>query len=151
MDSQADPCAELGFFVTGRGGGPGPTARIQDQHMGPIHMYVHTYIHTHARTHANTCTGRHMNVHAQADGKTYMYMYRQQTKRQIKTDLIKTCISMYTQGGTLIFSSYIGSDPASTVHPQKISGISSTPKKYLKFYQPPKLSPFLNLDLKKRP
>ena len=31
-------------------------------------------------------------------------------------------------GGTLIFSSYIGSDPASTVHPKKISGISSTPK-----------------------
>ena len=37
------------------------------------------------------------------------------------------------QGGTLIFSAYVGSDPASTVHPQKISGISSTPKKYLKF------------------
>ena len=36
-------------------------------------------------------------------------------------------------GGTLIFSVYVGSDPASTVHPQKISGISSTPKKYLKF------------------
>ena len=30
--------------------------------------------------------------------------------------------------GTLIFSAYVGSDPASTVHPQKISGISSTPK-----------------------
>ena len=36
-------------------------------------------------------------------------------------------------GGTLIFSAYVGSDPASTVHPQKISGISNTPKKYLKF------------------
>ena len=31
-------------------------------------------------------------------------------------------------GGTLIFYAYVGSDPASTVHPQKISGISSTPK-----------------------
>ena len=30
-------------------------------------------------------------------------------------------------GGTLIFSSYVGSGQASTVHPQKISGISSTP------------------------
>ena len=30
--------------------------------------------------------------------------------------------------GSLIFSSYVGSGPASTVHPQKISGISSTPK-----------------------
>ena len=28
---------------------------------------------------------------------------------------------------------YVGSGPASTSHPQKISGISSTPKKYLKF------------------
>ena len=37
------------------------------------------------------------------------------------------------QGGTLIFSAYVGSDPASTVHPQKISGISNTPKNYLKF------------------
>ena len=36
-------------------------------------------------------------------------------------------------GGTLIFYAYVGSDPASTVHPKKISGISSTPKKYLKF------------------
>ena len=36
-------------------------------------------------------------------------------------------------GGTLIFSAYVGSDPASALHPQKISGISSTPKKYLKF------------------
>ena len=36
-------------------------------------------------------------------------------------------------GGTLIFSAYVGSDPASTVQPKKISGISNTPKKYLKF------------------
>ena len=35
-------------------------------------------------------------------------------------------------GGTLIFSSYVGSGPASTVHPKNISGISSTQKK-LKF------------------
>ena len=39
-------------------------------------------------------------------------------------------------GGTLIFSAYVGSDPASTVHPQKISGISSTPQKNLEFQQP---------------
>ena len=36
-------------------------------------------------------------------------------------------------GGTLIFSPYVGSDPASALHPKIISGISSTPKKYLKF------------------
>ena len=36
-------------------------------------------------------------------------------------------------GGTLIFSAYVGSDPASTVHPKKVSEISSTPQKYLKF------------------
>ena len=54
-------------------------------------------------------------------------------------------------GGTLIFSAYVGSDPAFALHPQKISGISSTPKKYLKFYKPQKISPILYLDLKKRP
>ena len=41
------------------GGGPGPTARIQDRHMEYIHTYVrltyihactHTYIHTHVQT-----------------------------------------------------------------------------------------------------
>ena len=36
-------------------------------------------------------------------------------------------------GGTQIFSVYVGSDQASTVHPKNISGISSTSKKYLKF------------------
>ena len=54
-----------------------------------------------------------------------------------------------TPGGTLIFSSYVGSDPASIVHPKKISGISSTPKKYLKFQQPKKKSQFCTLTLKK--
>ena len=53
------------------------------------------------------------------------------------------------RGGTLFFSAYVGSDPASTVHPKKISGISSTPKKYLKFLQPKKISQFCTLTLKK--
>ena len=44
-------------------------------------------------------------------------------------------------GGTITFSTYVGSDPASTIHLKKISEISGTPKKYLKLY----------LDLKKRP
>ena len=39
---------------------------------------------------------------------------------------------MHPQGGTLIFSSYVGSGLASTIHPKKISGISSTPTKLLK-------------------
>ena len=41
--------------------------------------------------------------------------------------------STSSQGGTLNCSAYVGSDPASTLHRPKISGISSTPKKYLKF------------------
>ena len=41
-------------------------------------------------------------------------------------------------GGTLIFSSYVGSGPASTVHPKKIFEILATPK----------ISPILYLDLK---
>ena len=54
MDSQADPCVELGIFVTGGGiRGPGPTARIQDPHMG----------HTHAQAHECSCTGRQIDIH----------------------------------------------------------------------------------------
>ena len=55
MNSQADPCAKLGFFYfiyfffLGGWGGvgwvSGPTARIQDPHMGPIQ-----YVRTHAQT-----------------------------------------------------------------------------------------------------
>ena len=45
----------------------------------------------------------------------------------------ESCPRVGGGGGTLIFSAYVGSDPASTVHPKKISGILNTPKKYLKF------------------
>ena len=48
-------------------------------------------------------------------------------------------------GGTQIVSVYVGSDPASTIHPQKISGISCTPlKKVLKRHRnDPQTSPIL--------
>ena len=36
-------------------------------------------------------------------------------------------------GGTLNVSAYVGLGPASTLHPQKISGISNTPNFVLKF------------------
>ena len=68
-----------------QGGGPGPTARIQDPHMGPIHTYLHACMsacmHTHTHIHIYACTDRHMNVHAQADGKTFTYIYKRQIKR----------------------------------------------------------------------
>ena len=81
MDSRADPGADPGFFFRGWGGSPGPMARIQDPHMGPIHTYVciQTNIHTCA------CTDRHMNVHTQADGWTYM----------LKDRFFKICMIMY--------------------------------------------------------
>ena len=44
-------------------------------------------------------------------------------------------------GGTLIFSAYVGSGPASTVHPKKYQEFQAPPKKYLKFWQPPKIPP----------
>ena len=72
-DGWTDPCADPGFLSVE--GGPGPTASLQDPHMGPIRTYVRTRTHarTHPRTHARThthvqTTDRHMNVHAQADG-----------------------------------------------------------------------------------
>ena len=52
-------------------------------------------------------------------------------------------------GGTHHFSLYVGSGPASTIQPKKLSGISSTPKKYLKFNNPKNI-PILYNDLKKR-
>ena len=58
-------------------------------------------------------------------------------------------ITLEPQGGTLIFSAYLGSDPASTVHPQKISGISSTPKKIFGILETKKIILILYLDLKK--
>ena len=68
-DGWTDPCADPGFLSVE--GGPGPTASLQDPHMGPIHTYVrtrtHPRTHTHTHTHVQT-TDRHMNVHAQADG-----------------------------------------------------------------------------------
>ena len=50
-------------------------------------------------------------------------------------------------GGSLIFSSYVGSGPASTLHPIKISGLSSTPKNIWNFNNPPKISPILYMYL----
>ena len=41
-------------------------------------------------------------------------------------------------GGYLMFSAYVGSDPSYTVHPKKISVISSTPKNNLNFSNPKK-------------
>ena len=38
-----------------QGGGPGPTARIQDPHMGHTHTHTHT-------GHECSCTGRRMDI-----------------------------------------------------------------------------------------
>ena len=70
-------------------------------------------------------------------------------ERAISVEQSIQCYCTKTPGGTLIFSAYVGLDPASTVHPQKISGISSTPKQYLKFKQPPKISQLCTSTLKK--
>ena len=53
-------------------------------------------------------------------------------------------------GGTLIFSSYIGSGQASTVYPQKYQEFQA-PKKNIWIFETPKKFPILYLDLKKRP
>ena len=94
MDSRADPdTAWSRIFCQGGGGGggPGPTARIQDPHMGPIRTHARTHArarahtHTHTHTHIHTYIHTYINMYRQtheADGWTYMYMYRRQTKRQ---------------------------------------------------------------------
>ena len=54
-------------------------------------------------------------------------------------------------GGILIFSAYVGSDPASTVHPKKSIRNFKHPKKILEILATPKNILFLYLDLQKRP
>ena len=44
-----------------QGGGPGPTARKQDPHMGRTH--THTYIRMYRQAHECSCTGRRMDIH----------------------------------------------------------------------------------------
>ena len=56
-----------------------------------------------------------------------------------------------SQGGTLIFSAYVGSDPASTVHPKKNIRNFKHPKKIFEIVATPKNIPILYLDLKKDP
>ena len=55
------------------------------------------------------------------------------------------------QGGTLIFSAYVRSDPASTVHPQKNVRNFKHPQKIFEIIAIPKNIPILYLDLKKDP
>ena len=69
-DGWTDLCTDPGFLSVE--GGPGPTASLQDPHMGPyipmnVHARTHPRTHAHTHTHVQT-TDRHMNVHAQADG-----------------------------------------------------------------------------------
>ena len=45
---------------------------------------------------------------------------------------------MDTQGGTLIFSAYVGSDQASTVHPKKYQKFQAPPKNILNICNPKK-------------
>ena len=54
---------------------------------------------------------------------------------------------MRVRVGFSFLSSYVGLDPASTIHPPKISRISSTPKVF-EILASPKISTFLYLDPK---
>ena len=47
------------------------------------------------------------------------------------------------RGGTLNFSCYVGLDPASTVYPKKLSGITGIPKKIFEILATPKNIPIL--------
>ena len=53
-------------------------------------------------------------------------------------------------GGTLFFFAYVGSDPASTVHPQKYQKFQAPQKKF-EIFATPKNIPILYIYLKKRP
>ena len=65
--------------------------------------------------------------------------------------VISNCIYLLHQvyiitrggGGTLIFSAYVGSDPASTVHPPKNIRNFKHPKKIFEILATPKIIPIL--------
>ena len=54
-------------------------------------------------------------------------------------------------GGTLIFSSYVGSGLASTVHPLKKQKKIQEPPKIFEMLATPQNTPILYIDLKKDP
>ena len=54
-------------------------------------------------------------------------------------------------GGTLIFSSYVGSGPASAVHPKKYQEFQAPQKNIWNFSKPPENLPFCTLTLWKDP
>ena len=54
------------------------------------------------------------------------------------------------RGGGSHFSSYVGSGPASTVHPQKYK-LFQAPQKIFEILAAPQNIPILYLDLNKRP
>ena len=78
-----------------------------------------------------------INTHAKF-GQIYQLVLKILSGNEILKEILTSVKGHNPRGGTLNFSTYVGSDPASTLHPKKISGISSTPKKYLKVQQPPK-------------
>ena len=53
-------------------------------------------------------------------------------------------------GGTLIFSSYVGSGPASTLHPKKYQEFQAS-KFFFEILAIPKIASILFLDIKKTP
>ena len=76
-------------FLSGGGGGSRPDGK----NTGSVHG-TNTHARARARTHTHTHIHTYIRMYRQtheADGWTYMYMYR----RQLKDNLFKTCIIMY--------------------------------------------------------
>ena len=59
-------------------------------------------------------------------------------------------IRISVRGDVLIFSSYVGSDPTSTVHPKKYQEFQAH-QKIFEIIATPKKSPVLYIDFKERP
>ena len=85
------------------------------------------------------------------------YCWKSHVLAQIRISVCTTrrggCLTSSPGGGgrsTLIFSWYVGLDPASTVY-KKISGISGIPKQYLKFSNLQNIFEFCSLTLRKSP
>ena len=84
---------------------------------------------------------------------SYVCIYKK--KRTDGQHMIILCALCSQEGGggggagTLNFSAYVGSDPASTLHPPKNIRNFKHPKKLFEILETPKIPPFCTLTLRK--
>ena len=78
------------------------------------------------------------------------WIYEHEGKAYVFSLLAVCLLHRSSKGGTLIFLAYLGSGPASTIHPKKYQEFQAL-QKLFEILATQKNIPILYLDLKKRP